>query len=172
MKKVLLTLAMFFFVIFVNGQNLIVEQVLSKPSKPFVINKWDTTDYEFSPIKYAEQCAPNTTFGKSGFYTYLTTPMKKVLSAGLSEMGVDTLNCEIIIDDSYFHTLNKDEYSVYYVNTTLKNGEYVQNLRIQDKPYYRVQKTIPTEKKPKVFIDYFCDETDSQHMSVRIFVER
>lgn len=171
MKKVLFTLAMFFFVVFVSGQNLMEEQVLSKPSKPFVI-KWDTTYYEFSPIKYADKCAPNTTFGKSGFYTYLTTPMKKVLSAGLSEMGVDTLNCEIIIDDSYFHTLNKDEYSAYYVNTTLKNGEYVQNIRIQDKPYYRPQKTIPTEKKPKVFIDYFCDETDSQHMSVRIFVER
>lgn len=171
MKKVLLTLAMFFFVIFVSGQKLREDLEISNLTNSFTI-KLDTTYYVVSPVKIATKCAQNTTFGKPEFYTYLNNSRKKVLSSGISKMDLDTLNCEIIIDDSYFHALNKDEYSAYYVNTTLKNGEYVQNIRIQDKPYYRSQKTIPTEKKPKVFIDYFCDETDSQHMSVRIFVER
>lgn len=158
---------------FVNAQNLMEEQVLSKPSKSLVvIQKSNTTSYISNPIVYATKCAQNTTFGKPEFYTYLNNSMKKVLSTGLSEMGVDTLNCEIISSDSIFHILNKDEYSAFYIKTILKNGEYAQNSRVQMEPYCRGQKVPLTEKKPKVFIDYFYDEVNSEYMNLRIFVKR
>ena len=83
-------------------------------------------------------------------------------------MNIDTLNCDIITDDSFFHTLKKDEFSSLYIKTTKINGEYKQNKP----PYYQDQKNANTEKKPKVFIEYFSDIKNSEYLDFRVFVKR
>lgn len=169
MKKLLLTLFVVFFVVFGNAQKLRNDVEISRPAKSSTSIKYDTTYYLIDPIIEASLCAQNTTLGKSGFYTYLGGDAgKKVLSFCLSKMNIDTLNCDIITDDSFFHTLKKDEFSSLYIKTTKINGEYEQNKP----PYYQDQKNANTEKKPKVFIEYFSDIKNSEYLDFRVFVKR
>jgi len=173
MKKLLILLCTIFFVVFGNAQKLRDDVEFIKPEKWETSLKPDTLYFVISPIVEATRCAPNTTLGKSGFYAYLNGDAgKKLLNRCLSTMNIDTFNSEIITNDSLFHALKSEEFSTFYIKTVKQNGEYVQNVLAQDQPFFREQKTPYTEKKPKVYVEYFSKIKDSDFMNFRVFVKR
>ena len=173
MKKLLILSCTIFFVVFGNAQKLRDDVEITKPETWVIPGKSDTMYFVISSVVEATKCASNTIFGKPEFYTYLNGDSgKKLLGRCLSEMSVDTLNCEVITDETFFRTMGKEEFSAFYIKTIKRNGEYVQNELVQPKPFYQEQKIPYTGKKPKVFIDYFSEVRNSDFMNIRVRVKR
>jgi hypothetical protein len=169
MKKLLILSCTIFFVVFGNAQKLRDDVEITKPETWVIPGKSDTMYSVIISVVEATKCAQNTIFGKPEFYTYLNGDSgKKLLGRCLSEMSVDTLNCEVITDETFFDTMSKDEFSAFYIKTIKRNGEYVQIYQ----PFYREQKIPYTGKKPKVFIDYFSEVRNSDFMNIRVRVKR